>query len=98
MSADTLPVSHATDGLQDFIAISRYARYSPEKRRRETWAEAVRRVRAMHLTHYPERSLTDAKLAAYEAGEVTPADLTALEGFGGAGLHRRNPSFGKAAA
>ena len=88
MSADTLPVSHATDGLQDFIAISRYARYSPEKRRRETWAEAVRRVRAMHLTHYPERSLTDAKLAAYAAGEVTPADLTALEGFGGAGLHR----------
>ncbi|MSU71931.1 MAG: recombinase [Opitutus sp.] len=88
MSSDTLPVSHAADGLQDFIAISRYARYSPERRRRETWAEAVRRVRDMHLTHYADRSLTDAKLAAYEAGDVTPADLAALEAFGGDGLHR----------
>ncbi len=82
------PVSHGANGLQDFIAISRYARYSPEKRRRETWAEAVRRVRDMHLAHYSDRSLGDAKLAALEAGDVTPADLAALESFGGDGLHR----------
>ena len=45
-------VSHRQSGLQDYIAISRYARYSPSKRRRETWSEAVARVRDMHLTHY----------------------------------------------
>jgi ribonucleoside-triphosphate reductase len=73
------PISHAANGLQDFIAISRYARYSPEKRRRETWAEAVARVRDMHLAHYPDRSLADAKLAALQAGEVTPAELAAIE-------------------
>ena len=78
MSEPTLPVVHEANGLQDFIAISRYARYSPEKRRRETWTEAVRRVRDMHLTHYSERSLADAKLAALNAGDVTPADLAAL--------------------
>ena len=87
MSEPTLPVVHEANGLQDFIAISRYARYSPEKRRRETWTEAVRRVRDMHLTHYSERSLADAKLAALNAGDVTPADLAALESFGGEGLH-----------
>lgn len=87
MSTETLPVSHAANGLQDFIAISRYARYSPEKRRRETWAEAVKRVRDMHLTRYDERSLADAKVAALEHGDVTPADRAALGAFGGGGLH-----------
>ena len=38
---DAEMVKYAANGLQDFIAISRYARYVPEKRRRETWAEAV---------------------------------------------------------
>ncbi len=88
MSSEMMPVSHPTNGLQDYIAISRYARYAPEKRRRETWTEAVRRVRDMHLTRYAERSLTDAKLAALEQGDVTSEDLAALETFGRDGLHR----------
>ncbi len=88
MSSENLPLAHTANGLQDFIAISRYARYSPEKRRRETWSEAVRRVRDMHLSRYTERSLADAKLVALERGDVTPADLRALEAFGGDGLHR----------
>jgi ribonucleoside-diphosphate reductase alpha chain len=83
MSSSILPVPHAVNGLQDFIAISRYARYSPERRRRETWAEAVARVRDMHLGHFSDRSLTDAKLAALEAGDVTPAELGAIEHLGG---------------
>ena len=83
MSAHSIPVSHAVNGLQDFIAISRYARYSPEKRRRETWAEAVARVRNMHLAHYSDRSLSDAKLAALEAGDVTPDELAVVERLGG---------------
>ena len=85
MSLSTLPCSHPRNGLQDFIAISRYARYSPEKRRRETWAEAVARARDMHLGYFSDRSLADAKLAALEAGDVTAADLAAFDR--GGGLH-----------
>lgn len=83
MSSSILPIAHSSNGLQDFIAISRYARYSPEKRRRETWAEAVGRVRDMHVGHFADCSLSDAKLAALEAGDVTPADLAAIDHLGG---------------
>src|SRR3954467_3265235 len=83
MSAKTFPVTHAANGLQDFIAISRYARFSPEKRRRETWAESVARVRDMHLAHFPDRSLSDGKLTALAAGDVTPAELAVVDQAGG---------------
>jgi ribonucleoside-triphosphate reductase (thioredoxin) len=78
MSTTLLPVSHPANGLQDFIAISRYARYSPEKRRRETWSEAVARVRDMHLEHYPERALRDAIAGALANGEATETEVAAL--------------------
>lgn len=83
MSTALHPVDHAANGLQDFIAISRYARFVPEKRRRESWAESVARVRDMHLGRYADRSLADGKLAALAAGDVTAADLVALEHLGG---------------
>ena len=86
MSAHAHPVSHPVNGLQDYIAISRYARYSPEKRRRETWSEAVARVRNMHLAHFSECSLSDAKLIALEKGDVTREELAAIERLNG-GLH-----------
>jgi ribonucleoside-triphosphate reductase (thioredoxin) len=38
--------------IQDYMLVSRYARYLPEKGRRETFAEAVNRVRDMHLRRY----------------------------------------------
>ncbi len=82
MSNASQPIPHPANGLEDFIAISRYARYAPEKRRRETWAEAVGRVRRMHLDRYQDRSLADAKLAALAAGEVTNSDLAALDQVG----------------
>ncbi|MDX2185790.1 MAG: recombinase [Opitutaceae bacterium] len=63
--------THAQNGLQDYIAISRYARYSPEKRRRETWSEAVSRVRDMHLNHFGEASLAAAADAVLAEGIVT---------------------------
>ena len=34
--------------------MSKYARYVPELNRRETWNEAVERVRDMHIRRYPE--------------------------------------------
>ena len=82
MSELQQPIAHPANGLEDFIAISRYARYSPEKRRRETWSEAVGRVRDMHLSHYPERGLAEAKLAAFAAGDITVGDVAALESLG----------------
>jgi ribonucleoside-triphosphate reductase (thioredoxin) len=82
MDSPALPVSHSANGLQDFIAISRYARYSPDLRRRETWAEAVDRVRDMHLAHYADTSLGDAALAALSAGEVTSDELSRIGRLG----------------
>lgn len=40
--------------LQDYTFVSRYARYDGEKKRRETWDEAVDRVMGMHLRRYPQ--------------------------------------------
>jgi ribonucleoside-triphosphate reductase len=80
MSHSHHPKVHASNGLQDFIAISRYARYVPEKRRRETWTEAVHRVRDMHLAHYADRPLSNALADAVNAGEVTPEQAAALGG------------------
>lgn len=67
------PVSHPENGLQDYIAVSRYARYDPRRRRRETWAEAVARVRDMHVSRYADRDdLATGWRQARAAGEVSP--------------------------
>ena len=44
------------EALQDYVFSSRYARYVKEKKRRETWPEAVNRVKEMHLKKYPNVS------------------------------------------
>ena len=79
MSEHILPVTHAANGLRDFIAISRYARYVPEKRRRETWAEAVTRVMNMHLTRYANVPLARAAQKALDAGDITREDIQLVE-------------------
>ena len=38
--------------LQNYTFVSKYARYLSDKNRRETWKEAVDRVRGMMLTKY----------------------------------------------
>jgi intein/homing endonuclease len=40
--------------MQDYTYVSKYARYSREKSRRETWSEAVDRVMDMHLRRFPQ--------------------------------------------
>lgn len=40
--------------LQDYTFTSKYARYLKDLKRRETWGEAVERVRDMHLRRYPQ--------------------------------------------
>lgn len=43
----------SSKALSDYTFVSRYARYNSEIGRRETWHEAVERVRQMHLAKYP---------------------------------------------
>jgi ribonucleoside-diphosphate reductase alpha chain len=40
--------------LSEYTRISKYSRYIPEKKRRETWKEQVDRVFDMHLEYYGE--------------------------------------------
>jgi len=75
---EKFPVSYTANGLQDYIAISRYARYDERKRRRETWAEGVARVREMHLGRYNDVSLIEVAKAALLAGEVTADEVAKL--------------------
>ena len=42
--------------LSDITTYMKYARYVPEKRRRETWNEIVERNMAMHLKKFPQLS------------------------------------------
>jgi ribonucleoside-diphosphate reductase alpha chain len=40
--------------LQNYTYFSKYARYNKEAKRRETWEEAVERMKQMHLRRYPQ--------------------------------------------
>ena len=40
--------------LQSYTFVSKYARWIPEKKRRETWRESVDRVKEMMQHQYPE--------------------------------------------
>jgi ribonucleoside-triphosphate reductase (thioredoxin) len=71
-AATNAPRSYADNGLQDYIAVSRYSRYDVTLRRRETWSEAVARVAAMHCEHYLDRVLAPALAAAEAAGDIAP--------------------------
>lgn len=68
------PRKHDENGLQDFIAISRYARYRADLGRREIWAEAAERVRNMHLRMFAPRATATPRREVIEAlqknGEV----------------------------
>jgi len=44
----------AIETLSDITVHMKYARYLPEKKRRETWNEIVARNRNMHIKKYPE--------------------------------------------
>ena len=44
----------STEILSDITVYMKYARYLPEKQRRETWDELVARNMEMHMKKYPE--------------------------------------------
>jgi hypothetical protein len=52
--------------LQNYTFISKYARWLPEEKRRETWREAVDRVRGMMLDKYADCDISDEINWAYD--------------------------------
>jgi ribonucleoside-triphosphate reductase len=57
------------NGMQEFIAVSRYSRFRQDLGRREIWPEAVERVRDMHLkffTHLNDEELNAEIRTAFE--------------------------------
>lgn len=52
--------------LQEYTFISKYARYLPDKKRRETWQEAVSRVEEMMLEKYREFGIEEEIKYAYD--------------------------------
>ena len=71
--ADKRVHKYEYDGLSDYVATSKYARYIPALGRRESFAEGVNRVRDMHLSHFGAQ--VDRVLP-----QVLPADVVALAG------------------
>ena len=49
----------ALQELQNYTFVSKYARWIPEKKRRETWKEAVERVKNMMHTMYADKSVAE---------------------------------------
>jgi ribonucleoside-diphosphate reductase alpha chain len=56
----------ALQELQNYTFVSKYARWIPEKNRRETWKEAVERVKNMMHTMYADKNISDEINWAYD--------------------------------
>ena len=59
-------MSAGEDAMAEYVFTSRYARYLPGENRRETWDEAVDRVREMHLRKYKDKNIDDDIYWAFE--------------------------------
>lgn len=68
---------HSGDILSDIIVHMKYARYLPEKKRRETWEEIVDRNKQMHIDKFPdlETEIEEAYKFVYEK-KVLPSMRT----------------------
>jgi ribonucleoside-diphosphate reductase alpha chain len=56
----------ALQELQNYTFVSKYARWIPEKNRRETWKEAVERVKNMMHTMYADKNISEEINLAYD--------------------------------
>lgn len=61
---------YTNNGLQDYIFVSRYARYDKEKQRREAWDEAIDRVRDMHRVRFESLGSSEVNALIEEAFEA----------------------------
>ena len=68
------------DNYQKYIAISRYARYLPDKQRRETWDETIKRLMDYWETKFPEqlKDVRDELEEAIRQLDVMPSMRTLL--------------------
>ncbi|MEX2043761.1 MAG: ATP cone domain-containing protein, partial [Opitutus sp.] len=66
-------VHYADNGMADYIAMAKYARYRPELGRREVFVEGVERVRDMHLDFFSAKGQR-------ELPATLPADVADLAG------------------
>lgn len=83
----------STDNLQEYVFASRYSRYNPGVKRRETFEEAVDRVIEMHRTHFARKDMMIEDLLR-EVGEAMKqrqvlGSQRALQ-FGGAPILKKN--------
>ena len=76
--------------LSDITVYTKYAKYLPEKERRETWDELVTRNMEMHITKFPE--LKQAIKATYENFVFTKKVLPSMRSlqFGGKAIELNN--------
>jgi len=56
----------ALQELQNYTFVSKYARWLEDKKRRETWKEAVERVKSMMHTMYADKNISDEINWAYD--------------------------------
>ena len=56
----------ALNELQNYTFVSKYARWIEKENRRETWKEAVDRVKTMMQTHYDDKNISEEIDWAYE--------------------------------
>lgn len=74
-------VHYADNGMPDYIAMAKYARYRPDLGRREIFTEGVERVRDMHLAFFADRIERQLPV-------TLPADVAELAGKNGELLSR----------
>jgi ribonucleoside-diphosphate reductase alpha chain len=82
-------MSTDNDTMSEYIFTNRYSRYLPRKHRRETWNEAVDRVRDMHLDKYP--MISDEIIWSFEQvrqKRVLPS-MRSMQ-FGGSPIKKKN--------
>jgi ribonucleoside-triphosphate reductase len=68
--------SNQLDAISEYTFVTKYARYDAKKKRRETWDEAVDRVRDMHLQRYGNKGIEEDITWAFECvrrKEVLPS-------------------------
>jgi ribonucleoside-diphosphate reductase alpha chain len=79
--------------ISNYIFTSKYARFLPEKGRRETWLEAVARVEGMHLRKFdylPEEYLDEIRWAFDLVREKRALPSMRAMQFGGVAIERNN--------
>jgi ribonucleoside-triphosphate reductase (thioredoxin) len=75
--------------LSDITVWMKYAKYNPEKQRRETWKELVDRNKEMHLRKFPEHTETIERAYQYVYDKKILPSMRSLQ-FGGKPIELNN--------